>query len=706
MEHVIDASADQFAVGVDVGGTHTDLMLSTPSGLVRSKSFTTHDDYSRGIFDSLTVAAGQLDMTVPEVLSRCRAFVNGTTIVTNAVTELRGAKVGVLITEGFKDTFRIARGARPDDYDDHAQVSPPDVIARDCIEEIQERVTSDGDVAVALDEEAVREAVRRLRAKGVDAIAVCYLWSFKAPQNEQRTGAIVAEEFPEAFVTLSSDVHPVIREYERFMTAVFNCLSHRATTRYVHQLEELLAANRFDGTLSFFQGIGGSVGSEAVTSRPITLLGSGPAGGVMGVRHVAEQLGIDNVLIGDMGGTSFDTSLLANRQPTIAKRVAFGQLDTGISIIDVISVGAGGGSIARIDSRGVPQVGPHSAGSEPGPAAYGRGGEEPTVTDAMIALGLINPDNYLQGRHQLDPAAAAAAIEERIAKPLGWSVEAAAAGIHDLAVTNMANALREVSVERGYDPRDFTFFCYGGMLPLFAAQICRELGCPEIVIPDNSSAFSAYGVLIADYVRQYERTVQWSLSDESQVGEVNRVTGEMIDTAIAEAAREGISADELEIERSGDFRFLGQVYEVNVPLPSRDLTPEDGAELAEQFPRIYERAYGEGTAWKGSPVVLLNMAIKVTYRREKPPGRGQAAAPAGPAEVEPLGSIDVFLPAERRRQSIHTYAEASLTPGSAVEGPCVVDVGDTTIYVPEGVTCSRDNWFNFRLSLEAKDASR
>jgi len=686
-----------YAVGVDVGGTHTDLMLASPQGLIRSKAFTTHGDYSEGIFNALELAAGQIGTTTSDLLPECRAFVNGSTIVTNVLTELRGAKVGVLISRGFKDTFRFAGGARRPDYDDHAQGPPPDVVARDCIEEITERVTSEGDVVVALHEDEVREGVRRLLEKGVEAIAVCYLWSFSEPSNERRTGEIIAEESPDTFVTLSSEIHPVIREYERFMTAVFNCLSHRATTRYVDQLQSLLTREGFSGALTFFQGIGGSVGVDAVKTHPIKLLASGPAGGVMGARYAAGQLGLKHILIGDMGGTSFDTSVLFNLEPSVAKNVSFGALRSGVDIVDVISVGAGGGSIAWIDSRGVPQVGPHSAGSEPGPACYGRGGENPTVTDGNVILGLIDPGNYLKGAHSLDIDAARAAVENKIASSLGWSVEHSAAAIYDLAVIEMANALRVVSIERGHDPRDFTFFSYGGGLGLFAVEICRRLGCPRIVIPDNSSAFSAYGVLIADYVRQYNRTIQWMLSDPGRAEEVNAVAAEMIAQAIADAGEEGIAEADLEIQRSGDFRFLGQVYEVSVPLPDRDLTEDDAVSLADDFPQIYERSYGEGTAWKGTPVVLLNFTIKVSHRREKPASREQE--PEATGVPQPQAHRDVFLPVERKQTTIPIYAEAQITPGASVSGPCIVDVGDTTIYVPAGSTCERDRYFNFILTV-------
>jgi N-methylhydantoinase A len=698
MQGVETSVESGYALGVDVGGTHTDLILAGPGGLVKSKAFTTHGNYSEGIFNALEIAATELGVSTAEVLPACRAFVNGSTIVTNAITELHGAKVGVLITRGFKDTFRLAGGARRSEYDDQLQVPPPDVVERDCIEEITERVTSAGESVVALEEQEVREAVQRMLAKGVEAIAVCYLWSFADPTHERRTRELIAEEAPELFVTLSSDAHPVIREFPRFMTAVFNCLSHRATTRYVDGLERQLSEAGFSGALTFFQGIGGSVGADAVRTMPISLMASGPAGGVMGARYVAEQLGLKNVLVGDMGGTSFDTAVLPNLEPTVAKQASFGPFHTGINILDIVSVGAGGGSIAWIDSRGVPQVGPRSAGSEPGPACYGRGGEEPTVTDANVILGLIDPGNYLKGRHTLDRAAAEKAVQSRIGDPLGWTPEHSAAAIYDLAVIEMANALRMVSIERGHHPRDFTFFSYGGGLGLFGVEIARRLGCPRIVVPDNSSAFSAYGVLIADYVRQYDRTVGWVLSDPSQVHQVNAVAAEMIAQAIADAREEGVEEGDLEIERSGDFRFLGQVYEVNVPLPARELTEADGPQLAEDFPRTYERNYGEGTAWEGSPVVMMNLSIKATNRRAKPASRQEDAVSGSPTP-EPVSHRQIFLPIERRQESVPVYGDSSLVAGTSVTGPAILDLGDTTVYVPEGATAERDEHFNFLLSV-------
>jgi N-methylhydantoinase A len=692
-------SRDGFSVGVDVGGTHTDLILATPDGLVRSKALTTHGDYSRGILEALSLAAEQAGSTLEHVLESCQSFVNGTTIVTNVLTEMRGAKVGVLITNGFRDTFRIAGGMRRNVYDDHAQRNPQDIVERACIEEVDERALSDGSILKPIDEDEVRAAIRRLRDRGVEAIAVCYLWSFLNPCSEQQTREIIAEEFPEAFVTLSSEVHPVIREFERFMTAVFNCLSYRATSRYVDVLGTELSSAGFHGSLTFFQGIGGSVHGDVVRRTPIKLLASGPAGGVMGARDVAARMGIRNVLVGDMGGTSFDTAVLEDLGVPIARRATFDDLATGISLIDIVSIGAGGGSIAAMDARGIPQVGPHSAGSEPGPACYGRGGTEPTVTDAMLTLGFMDPPGYLGGRYKLDAQAAAAAIRDRIAVPLACSVEEAAAGIHDIAVVNMTNALREVTVERGHDPRDFTMFAYGGTLPFFAVQICRRLGCPQIVIPDHSAAFSAYGVLMADYVRNYDQTVQWALSDVESTERVNAAARRMYEQAMVDAAADGIDTTDLQIERTGDFRFMGQVYEVTVPLPDADLQVEDAAKLAEQFVVAYERAYGEGTAWKGTPAMMVTYSIRVTYAREKPSGRfAEEAGDMGP--VAPARHRDVFLPDQREWASIPIYDDEQLAPGASVSGPSIVALKDTTIFLPADATARRTAHYGFLITTD------
>jgi N-methylhydantoinase A len=685
-------------IGVDVGGTHTDMIMAMGSDLFRSKAFTTHHDYSEGIFDALSVMAKNQNLGVNELLSKTDMFVNGTTIVTNAITELRGSKVGVLVTKGFKDTFRLARGARRNEYDDHKQINPPDVVARDCIEEVEERVDSGGNVLVSINEEELRQSIRRLKSKGVEALAVCYLWSFKNQEHEKRTLEVIQEEFPGAFTTLSSEIHPVIREFERWMTAVFNSFCYKVATNFLRTVSTNLNENNFKGNLSFFQGIGGSISIEMAEKFPILLLSSGPAGGVMGAKYLAEKMDLKNILIGDMGGTSFDTTLIEDLQINIAKRVAFDELETGINVVDVMSVGAGGGSIAWIDQRGVPQVGPKSAGSNPGPVCAGRGGTDPTVTDAMVVMGFIDPANYLDGRYKLDVEAAREVIQTKIADRFNWSIEEAAAGIHDLVVANMANALREVSIERGYNPQNFAMFAYGGTLPLFAVQICRHLGIKKIVIPNNSSVFSAFGLLTSDYIRQYNRTVEWNLSNSDDYTRVNAIAEDILNVARKDAKDEGVSNNVLHFYKSGDFRFEGQVHEISVPLAKEQFNESDALELAEEFPSIYEKTYGKGTAWKGAPVTLLNYSVKVVGEMEKP--NIKRVTPAlGDCNEAIKGFRSVYLPDIKDNKEIPIFDEGEILPGMSFAGPGIIDAHDTTIFVPGGVTCTRDEWFNFVLDI-------
>jgi N-methylhydantoinase A len=630
-------------------------------------------------------------------------MVNGTTIVTNAITELKGARVGVLVTKGFKDIFRLLGGARKNVYDDQAQVNPPDIVSRDCIEEIEERVNSDGSALVPLDEDAVLEAIRRLRAKGVETLAVCFLWSFKNRTHEQRARRLIAKEWHEVFVSLSSDVHPVIREHQRFLTAVFNSFCQPSATVFIDTLEQRLTEEGLRGDLSYFSGEGGAISGDMAKRLPILLLASGPAGGVIGATHLARFLGHKNLMTADMGGTSFDVSLVENLSPMTRARVKIGPFETGMTAVDVISIGAGGGSIAWIDPRGVPQVGPESAGSNPGPVCYARGGSRPTVTDAAVVLGYIDPENYLGGRVKLDRSLATKAIDALFGKRFGWTPQEASEAIIDLVTTNMAHALREISIERGYDPRQFLMVAYGGMLPLFAVRICAKVGLEQIVVPRNSSVFSAFGVLTADYVRRYSRTVEWDLAEQVASKTVNAWREEMQSQALSDARHHGFQSSQCKTAWSGEFRFQGQTHEVAMPIPKRALTAKDAATLAGQFADIYERTYGKGTAWKWSPILMLNLVLSVSGSRPKPnlpkiarlTGR-RAAAKASRRVFTASRSSEVEIPA---------YTEDQFVSNMAVSGPAIVDLSDSTLSIEPGWNCRRDDVGNFWMSI-AKRASR
>ena len=687
-------------IGVDVGGTHTDTCVAAGGRLVRAKAFTTHDDYSQGLIDALAVAAQRLDRSLDELLTGADALVNSTTVVTNALTELRGARVGVLTTRGFRDTLRFAGGARRPVYDDQLQVSPPDVAPRDCILEVDERVTRDGSVLVELDEPAVREATARLRARGAETVAICFLWSFRNPAHERRARELVLEEWPGVFITLSSEIHPVIREHERFFSAVFNSYCQPAATRLLRTVSGRLTGHGFAGKLTFFSGAGGAIPGELAERFPLLLLASGPAGGVRGAIDLAERMGLHDVLVGDMGGTSFDTTLVQDHTPRIASRLEVAGLPTGINVVDVVSIGAGGGSIAWVDARGVPQVGPHSAGSTPGPACYGRGGDRPTVTDATLVAGIIDPGSYLDGRVALDRNASRRVIEA-YGERFGWSLEAATDAILELTVANMAEALRTVTVERGHDPSAMTMIGYGGTLPMFAAAITERLHMSSVVLPANSSVFSAFGVLVAPFVRRYTRSLQVALDGDGVAAEIEAARAEMRALATREAEVAGIAESELALGWEAELRFGGQVSELDVSLGPEPFTQASAQSLIAGFPERYEASYGPGTAWQGAPVVLVNVILTASAPRPRP--RIDAARGTGDAAPAPAPGAHrrVLMGGPVWRDDVPVYDGPAFTAGTRVPGPAIVDEHDTTILVPEGWSARRDEWHSCVLERDA-----
>ena len=693
-----NGSSTEAFVGVDVGGTHTDVSVVMGSQVERGKALTTYDDFSRGVLEAVEVAAERFDLSVEDLLARTRLFINGTTVVTNTITQLRGSRVGCLITSGFKDAFRLAGGPRTTELDDHLQVNVPDLMDRRAIAEIDERVDWSGEVLVPVDLDAVKESARHLvEDVGIDALAICFLWSLANGENEAAAASAVQEMYPDLFITQSHVVFPVAGETRRWTTAVLNSFVQDKADVYLTSLNTKLRDSGLGGGLAFFQGLGGGISLEKARQYPLGLLGSGPAGGAIGANELAKRMGFKRVLLGDMGGTSFDTGIISENEIHIDKNLQLGPFQTGVNIVDVVSVGAGGGSIGWVSERGVPQVGPQSAGSTPGPAALGRGGTEPTVTDAMVTMGFIDPDRYLDGRVQLQPELSGKALDDQFGKRFGWSTEEAAAAVHDLVVVNMANAVREVSVGKGYDPRDFLFLSYGGTLPLFASQIAERLGISTIVIPRNSSVFCALGLLSSDFVLRTDRGVGWELGKPEGIDQVNEIAEEMVATARQEMLDEGFPEDQIEIQRSADIRFQGQAFELTLPMPARTLTAEDAESLFDEFLALYERTYGEGTAWKGVPASLINYSVTVVGRQPRPSLEEVASEPAKPEDML-RERRSVFLPAEQRQEEIPVYEDDRFTAGTAVDGPAIIDAHDTTIYVPPGTKVERDQYMNYVLT--------
>jgi N-methylhydantoinase A len=694
--------APEAFVGVDVGGTHTDVQVVHGDREARGKALTTYDDFSVGVLEAIGAAAQKLDLTREELLDSTRLLMNATTVVTNSIAQLKGAKVGVLVTAGFPDEFRLSGGTRLREVDDHQQTNVPDIVDRRDILEIEERIDALGRELVPLPEEGVLEAARVLvEERNVKAIAVCFLSSYVNPAHEARAVELITERYPGLYVVASSAASSLRGEYARWMTAVLSAFVHEDAELFLSTLGTKLRDAGLNGRTVFFQGLGGGISQERAAQLPLALMGAGPAGGASGVRDLARRMGHDRVLLGDMGGTSFDTGLVFNHDIQVEKNVKIGRFKTALPLVDVISVGAGGGSIAWISERGVPQVGPQSAGSTPGPAAYGRGGTEATVTDAMVAMNLIDPANYLSGRLELKPELAERAIASAIGEPMGWSVDESAAAIHDLVVANMANALREVAVSRGHDPRDFVFYAYGGTLPWFAAQIARSLEIGSVLIPHNSSVFCARGLLVSDFTLRQDRTVQSTLFGQAEIDRVNEAANDLVALCRSMMEAEGFAPDEVELTRAGDFQFAGQVHALEMPLPDRDLTEDDVPALQAKFIEVYERTYGKGTAWP-FPSQMLNYSVTA---RGKLPHPSTTPAGLNPRHTHEMlkGWREVFLPAERRRVEIPIYDEALFTPGSRIDGPALIESTDTTLLVPSMAHAERDEYQNIVLTV-AKEA--
>jgi N-methylhydantoinase A len=686
-------------IGIDVGGTHTDLVAVEKDRVVRAKALTTHDDYSRGMVEALGLAATRLDMSVEELVSRhLEVFVNGSTIVTNAITELKGCRVGTLVTAGFEDIIRVGRGARLNVRDDHAQRNLPEVVPADLICPIEERIDRSGRKLCDLNPARIKQGIGRLLAKGVDTFAVCLLWSFVNPEHERECERLIQEVAPGHFVSLSSSMSSVFREYERWMTAILNSYVQPQVDLFVTRLGHWLKSRGYQREVEFFHGMGGVLTEEEVRKAPILLYSSGPAGGAIAAAALGRRYGLNTVLCGDMGGTSFDTTLIENSRPKVVQRCRIGAFETALSLLDIVSVGAGGGSIVWLDSRGIPQVGPQSAGSTPGPVCYGRGGKRPTVTDCAAVLKFLNPADYLGGRYKLDVGAAERAIEEQIAKPLGWDVVRAAAGAWALVVANMANAIHEVSISRGHDPRRFTFVAYGGALPLFCAGICRKLGITNLIIPAQSAAFSASGLLEADYLRRYSATVGCFVDDSDRFPSVAAAAEGLVKRVSDDLARAGFESRQIELLHGADFRYAGQMNELYVPLEPGALNQDRVRDLRSYFDSCYEKEFGSGTAWNEAGLMLMNYVVTGIGRREKPRHEEFAAKPKSADEAQ-VGRRRIYLPDEQAWYEIAIYDGERIAPGMWFEGPGVIEAHDTTIYVPPGMRISHDQFSNYRASL-------
>ena len=692
-----------FRAGVDIGGTFTDIVLLGDNGERYTKKVSsTADDYARAIIDGLAGLLAEIGAAAGGV----GELLHGTTVASNAILEHRGAKTGLITTKGFRDVLEIRNLRMPRLYD-MSWTKPPPLVERRLRVEADERVNAEGGVDRRLDEASVERAVRFLVAEGVEAIAVCLLHSYLNPAHELRVKAIAAHLAPGVILSVSAEVLPVINEYERTSTTVINAYVRPIVERYLNRLIGEVKRTGIDAPLLLMQSNGGLTTAKAAAATPMHIIESGPAAGVVGVQALTRRIGIMKAISFDMGGTTAKASLIENGEVTRATEYQVGagivlgsRLLSGagytlkVPAIDLAEVGAGGGSILWIDSGGALQIGPHSAGATPGPVCYDQGGDAPTVTDAKVVLGYINPDHLVGGALRLNAGKARAAIAERIARPLGMSVEEAAYGAHLIAASNMIRALKAVSSERGRDPREYVLVGFGGNGPVFAAGMAEAMHIPLVLIPPSAGVFSSFGLLYAEVEYYFTRTRK-RLLRVAAPEELQAIVEALEAEARARLAEDGFGPDHIEIRRSASLHYQGQSFELRVPLAAGRLDRRALAAIEEAFGAEHERTYGH-RAGVEEPVELVSLEVIGRGIPEVPRAASAAAASLAPdiAIAEPRRRA-YFGPSPGWLDTRVVNRSALATPHA---GPCIVEEYDATCLVPPGWTARLDAHGNVAMS--------
>ena len=667
----------KYRVTVDTGGTFSDFVFfNEESGeiTITKVPSTPKEPFQavlNGVKDLLDQGVKAADISF---------FSHGTTVGTNTLLEEKGAKTGLLVTEGFRGIYEVmeqTRGYGPATYDLFFEkprlLAPPYYT-----EEIPERVDFCGEVLKPIDVESSLQAVRRLKKKGVESIAVCFLFSFLNPDHEIRMKEIVAKEFPEANLSLSCEVLPQIREFYRMSTTVINGYIAPVVGRYLGLLEgRLREIGVTTPKLYIMQSNGGVSTFQRAARKPVATVLSGPAGGVMASLGISQRVDLKNIITFDMGGTSCDVALIHKGTPVITTQGRINQRPISLPMLDIHTVSAGGGTIARVDAVGGVQVGPDSAGADPGPICYDHGGMQVTITDANLVLGVLHPDKFLGGRMKLNKPKAERLLEEKIARPLGLNLLEAADGILKIINVKMEEAIKAVSSQRGYDIRDFTLVAFGGGGPMHAGKIVLDLGIPSLLIPFAPGVTSALGLLMSDVKHDYVRSKLAPLKGLDP-NEINRLFSQLIEQARQELRAEGFNESEMEIEASVDLRYAGQGYELTVPSPSPPLKPEDLDLLRQRFDSQHEQAHGHKA--ETEPVELVSLRLVslglVPQARLSP-----AAASGRKVEAARTGERKIFFGQEHGLLDCQIYSRELLEPGHAVSGPAVIEQMDTTTVI-------------------------
>ncbi len=699
-----------YIIGIDTGGTFTDCVVMDADGrIVTAKASSTPDDFSEGVMESLRIAGERLGITTEALLRDTTRLALGTTVGTNAMLQRRGAKVGLITTRGHRDVIHIMRGARGVPGLNNVQVlhfpesgKPDPIVPKPFIAEVSERVDCKGQVVVELNEEEAEAAIRKLVAKGVESIAICFLWSFKMAEHERRVKAMVERLAPSVFVCCSADLIPRWGEYERTVATVLNAYLGPVMSRYLGRLESRAQQAGLRYPLQVMQCGGGVIPAAESARRAFLTLDSGPVAGVLASQYLGGIIGHKHVIGTDMGGTSFDVGLVWDGEPVASYQSVVHQYEYFVPRIDIRSIGSGGGSIVWIDEiSGTMRVGPISAGAQPGPACYGRGGTQPTVTDADVVLGYLDPTTFLGGRLHLDVDKARESFAP-IATRLGLGLVETAAGAARVVEHQMADLIRKATVQKGYDPRDCVVFAYGGAGPVHAGVYARELGAQSVVVPLGGicSLWSALGAASADLLHIYEAVdIQPSPFDPARV--MARFA-ELEAQGLEQLRADGVDPTQGRLARSADIRYKGQINEVEVPVPAGPLDAAALAQLIADFHRRYETVYGQGAGFHEARVEMVTYRVRASAVSAKPRIVAAREGDRTPAPEAQAGARPVYWSELGDFEQTPVLWGDRLVAGNVVPGPAIIQVPDTTIVVHPFQTARIDPYGNVLIELGGK----
>ncbi len=700
----MNSPEQRFRVGVDIGGTFTDLIVVDQStgDFAIGKVLTTPDDPSAAVQTVLVETLERFGVEIAEI----QHLIHGTTLVTNAMIERKGAKTALFTTAGFRDSIEIGRESRYDLYDLMLE-QPQPLVPRYLRFGVPQRTCADGSSHRSLDTEFVKRLALELSDKSIEAIAVCFLHSFTNPADEQTTKSLIQSVAPNLRVSISSDVVPEIREFERASTTVANVYVQSLVDRYLSKLTRQLDSIGFKGGFYLMLSSGGIATVETAIQFPVRLLESGPAAGAIAATSYGVACGRPDLISFDMGGTTAKICVVDDGQPLIAHefevdRVYRFKKGSGLTIklpvIELIEIGTGGGSVARVDSMGLLKVGPDSAGADPGPACYGRGGVNPTVTDANLVLGYLDPDYFLGGAMKLDVEASRQAIDKRIAQPLGISIENAAWGIHQIANENMANAARVHALERGRDPRRFPLFAFGGGGPVQAYRIAVSLGSPEMIVPLGAGVMSTVGFLSAPIAFDFVRSWNAQLNEDVDWSHVNSMLSEMETQGSAMLAQSGIDEAQISHRRSVDMRFVGQGHEISVGLPAGKLGPTSVQSLRSSFADVYQQLYQRS----GPPVEIEATNWRVVSSGPKPDLRlniSGSSVSSIDSNSAIKGTRQAYFPETEGPTQTNVYDRYRMTPGMSFEGPAIIEERESTVVLGPESQFHIDDHYNLVVKL-------